>query len=849
MLSGSARLLAAALLIAGSTFPAVAQHPVDRWVERLKSPVLRDRLSASYDYSKLVTDPANTVPALLKALRHRDATIREHAAAALGEIPAPSGITVPALLQALRDAEPTVQGQATLALAKIGEPAALAIVRALLGPGAFTEPKANALLWEDYAVAALKLMQEKSARPVARGLASLAGHSRVCEPPVLINRQAGPTAGWIVRPGYAGGEFRFHLLLSVATRGPALGGRIGAAELLEAANGQAPLLRTKFENLAFDILERTAWRGARLIDPEAGRTNALAKFLAAHRCGNSPGSSVRSGDLAIAAIRQAVSANATERAAALIENARVDGPVAELWAPRLEQYLSAPEPKVREAAVTWLARNSDSAVPLSERLLVRLARNGDDPTAITAATYLQGLGYSDAAADAFGALLRRPRLDESSRAAILRYIRETTLPGGPIEPPLRELAAAATAGEEKERSCEAVAALSAIGPLSEETRTLVIAAVRSDRCTREAVEVLARQGLRSEQVLAAAAVPAASKRAAEILEILGGDLGSGSGLAAEDKELLFNEPEADLSEATLLERIAADKLLSQRKVAGALPPGGQMSPFWLPSAYTVDEHIALLERLDATDVDQTSPVFAALTDLRVFKLVHDEVEEAAASRLVLANPELPPLAGERDAAEFARRLPKWPWSWPPPKYSAWSVISLAALPGRPTIGTVFDRLIAALERGGLRENRIYAIPSGVGILTHLEETTPEGRPLAGDDRLTDKRGGLSFVRLVSETFTGIRSHYRLFAFFMTPQLNISGGRGTLPLDQARNPSVDGARELPPEIRGLPWNHFRLHVVTYRFSKVNSKVTLVTRDHASTEQLKRAGVLLFLTGRT
>lgn len=75
---------------------------------------------------------ADTLGALIKALRHRDARVRAKTAATLGELQDPA--SVEPLLQATRDRDHGVRTQARLALDRLGNTAVIAGVGALIEP-------------------------------------------------------------------------------------------------------------------------------------------------------------------------------------------------------------------------------------------------------------------------------------------------------------------------------------------------------------------------------------------------------------------------------------------------------------------------------------------------------------------------------------------------------------------------------------------------------------------------------------------------------------------------------------------------------------------------------------------
>lgn len=123
------------VLAFGTSSPAQpvnpAGDPVKAWIERLRSPELKERLAAGYALEDVGLDPGAAARTLIAHLRDQDPFVRAHVAAALGEHrPAPD-LSVPALVAALRDPDESVSDQAAVALGRIGGPAVPALVEVL----------------------------------------------------------------------------------------------------------------------------------------------------------------------------------------------------------------------------------------------------------------------------------------------------------------------------------------------------------------------------------------------------------------------------------------------------------------------------------------------------------------------------------------------------------------------------------------------------------------------------------------------------------------------------------------------------------------------------------------------
>lgn len=103
------------------------------------------------DRSAVVEDLVRTgtpaVPALVSALKDGDASAREHAALALGEIE--DRRVVAPLIEALKDPNSTVRARAAMALAKIRDPRAVPSLVRLLGDVKSSDAAISSLMFHD----------------------------------------------------------------------------------------------------------------------------------------------------------------------------------------------------------------------------------------------------------------------------------------------------------------------------------------------------------------------------------------------------------------------------------------------------------------------------------------------------------------------------------------------------------------------------------------------------------------------------------------------------------------------------------------------------------------------------
>ncbi|UCH96466.1 MAG: HEAT repeat domain-containing protein [Candidatus Aminicenantes bacterium] len=136
------------------------------FLELLKSPSASVREHAASALGEL--GDLRAVPELIKALRDEDAVVREHAATALGRLGDKQA--VPALIKVLRDEDAVVREHAATALAKLGDKQAVpALIRALRDE--------NAVVREHVASALGRLGDKRAVQPLNQALQKEKNHN------------------------------------------------------------------------------------------------------------------------------------------------------------------------------------------------------------------------------------------------------------------------------------------------------------------------------------------------------------------------------------------------------------------------------------------------------------------------------------------------------------------------------------------------------------------------------------------------------------------------------------------------------------------------------------------------
>lgn len=134
----------------------------------------------------------------------------------------------------------------------------------------------------------------------------------------------------------------------------------------------------------------------------------------------------------------------------------------------------------------------------------------------------------------------------------------------------------------------------------------------------------------------------------------------------------------------------------------------------------------------------------------------------------------------------------------------------------PSLGTVEDRLVEALNRAGYNEHSFHRVPDGFAVVARLERITGDGDPLPGPLRYQMDTFSLSgYLRALFFAPEGL---YRLIAIIVTDQPYAAVGA---PLDAAAANRLlrEGGNRLPKAVRDKPFTpEHRVDALIYEFSK-------------------------------
>jgi hypothetical protein len=165
--------------------------------------------------------------------------------------------------------------------------------------------------------------------------------------------------------------------------------------------------------------------------------------------------------------------------------------------------------------------------------------------------------------------------------------------------------------------------------------------------------------------------------------------------------------------------------------------------------------------------------------------------------------------------------------WPPPDPSAHTVIE-RALPtcgdcGLRTLGDLDDRMRNALASAGYHGLAYFGVPDGFAIVTRIEQTDSEARPLVGEARWAATvvaMRSFSLAEYLRALLTAPPGYFRVIAFVASSRpFTFSGDRAKLSVIERWSRS--GSTGLPEELRREPLTEaHRVTALVYEFEKRN-----------------------------
>jgi len=197
------------------------------------------------------------------------------------------------------------------------------------------------------------------------------------------------------------------------------------------------------------------------------------------------------------------------------------------------------------------------------------------------------------------------------------------------------------------------------------------------------------------------------------------------------------------------------------------------------------------------------------------------------------------------------------FEWPPPRVSAWAVISrdsFAPLPADPCLGHIDIKLCSALKDCGYVDLSYFAVPEGFALVTRMEHINEDGTPKEPKTRFETQPPEsfkLPFRDYLRSLFLARPGYYRIIVFVVTTTL-ITQSPKRIDSKEAEAWFSRGGNILPPAIALKPWtgNH-NCTALIYEFAQPNPGVPadlttgrgLQCRDH-----LKAAGLWQRLEGK-
>jgi hypothetical protein len=168
--------------------------------------------------------------------------------------------------------------------------------------------------------------------------------------------------------------------------------------------------------------------------------------------------------------------------------------------------------------------------------------------------------------------------------------------------------------------------------------------------------------------------------------------------------------------------------------------------------------------------------------------------------------------------------------WPPPRASSQSVLRIKVSGSSPKLGDVDAVLKAALDGAGYDERSYLGVPRGFAIVTRLEQTSEDGRPLGGTERWATE------VRRRAERFSvesylrqlmlsGRTGYFRVLVFVVTP-LAFSQAAEPPTRERAIEFVTMGANRLPADVAAVEYSSdYTCTALVYEFEQVNASAAI------------------------
>lgn len=195
---------------------------------------------------------------------------------------------------------------------------------------------------------------------------------------------------------------------------------------------------------------------------------------------------------------------------------------------------------------------------------------------------------------------------------------------------------------------------------------------------------------------------------------------------------------------------------------------------------------------------------------------------------------VPALGGP--GAEVAR-LPEFPW--PPARPTTRYVLPFRLLPIGPTttLGEIYDRLVAALDRGEIVERSVYGRgENGFALVARLETIDDEGKAKPGQLRwqaTPPRPEHFSLSGYLNRLLRAEPGRYRVIAFVVTGD-PVVAGRNAPTSGEMSDMVAGGAGMLPERYRAMQVAEAHCEALIYEFFRRSegSQAKLVTQSSIS-----------------
>ncbi len=190
------------------------------------------------------------------------------------------------------------------------------------------------------------------------------------------------------------------------------------------------------------------------------------------------------------------------------------------------------------------------------------------------------------------------------------------------------------------------------------------------------------------------------------------------------------------------------------------------------------------------------------------------------------------------------KFPQFPIK--PPRPSDVETVSRTYFKGG-SLGDVDDTISAALDKNGYTRKSYFYVKDGFAIVTQLEKTDKNGKPLTGDDRWTKdiySSEGFSLSSYFEALFNAQTGYYRCIVFIVNKDPLVFTEKEEADAEWADELLYDGGTYLSEDIANMPFTkQHKITALIYQFKKTENskKATLIKPTETPGQHLTMTGI--------